>query len=547
MLFKYLNSKQELANSLGITLKQLEFYAHGEMCNKYKKIEIPKKRGGVREVYVPNVVIKNIQKKILTELEKNYKPRGCAFAYIKGKNIKQHAEKHQQKRWILRIDLQDFFSSIHFGRVRGIFKYLGCNDKISTYLAQLCCYDGKLPQGASTSPILSNLIVMKMDGQLSNLAKENLCFYTRYCDDIYFSTNRKMFPKNIAFFDVFSSNKFCQVGNDLKEIITKNDFIINDTKVYLANKSNRQFVTGLVVNEKVNINRKFIRNIRPIINKLKTDENFRNEYLKTNKKDILIQLRGKIEFIGYIRGYDDPVYRKYALELSEIDTSYIFNRRNLSFGDGNVVEVYCEGETDYIHLKAILKYFKSKGKFTDLEIRFGDYSEIYMGQNGCLALFRTSVQKNLENEYLTIYIFDADDNATLKELSAYENKLKCQKALVLPTPLFHNVQQYCIEHMYSFDDIEKVRDNEGRRIYLKSEFDDIGFHLKENLIFTNMKKKTLIVDNEIYDLNTKKNVALSKKKFSELITKDFIEHIDLDNFESIFNNIKDLKNNFYKS
>ncbi|ENU08350.1 reverse transcriptase domain-containing protein [Acinetobacter calcoaceticus] len=135
MIFKTLNNKYELASSLGITVKQLDFISHSLKANKYKKIEIPKKDGGIRELFVPNSFLKEIQRKILYELQKCYEPRGCAFAYIKGKDIKKHAEKHKDKKWILRVDLKDFFSSIHFGRVRGVYKYLGCNDEISTYFS----------------------------------------------------------------------------------------------------------------------------------------------------------------------------------------------------------------------------------------------------------------------------------------------------------------------------------------------------------------------------------------------------------------------------
>nr|WP_314369197.1 reverse transcriptase domain-containing protein [uncultured Acinetobacter sp.] len=548
MIFNELNNKYELASSLGITVKQLDFISHSSKANKYKKIEIPKKDGGMRELFVPNSFLKEIQRKILPELQKSYEPRGCAFAYIKGKDIKQHAEKHKDKKWVLRIDLKDFFSSIHFGRVRGVYKYLGCNDEISTYLAQLSCYNGKLPQGAPTSPILSNLIVMKMDGQLSKLAKDNLCFYTRYCDDIYFSTNRKKFPQNIAFFDHSSDNKFCQIGGDLEKIIKGNDFIINEKKVYLSNKSNRQFVTGLVVNEKVNVNRKFIRNIRPILKRLQKDEKFKKEYFEKFNKDILSQLRGKIEFIGNIRGYDDPVYRKYALALSKLDPSYIFNKRNLSFGDGQLVEIYCEGVTDYLFLKEYLKLFKSRGIFTDLEIRFREDSNFTGGDTQLLDAYKKIQLMNSSlNNHLTIFVFDKDNQTIIKYFEKSENELKGLKPLFLPCPDGYETSEYCIEHLFKFDDILKVKDNEDRRIYLKSEFNPKGFHKNRDLIYMKMNQKTLVADDEVFCLQTQNNVALSKAKFAELATGKYLKELDLSNFEKLFLEITYLKNEFYKS
>ncbi|WP_081403525.1 reverse transcriptase domain-containing protein [Acinetobacter soli] len=507
---------------------------------------MPKKDGGIRQLYVPNQLIKKIQKQIFDDLQPIYSPRACAFAYVKGRNIKEHAKKHVNKRWILRVDLQDFFPNIHFGRVRGIFKLLGCNEEISTYLAQLCCYEGKLPQGTSTSPLISNILASKMDRQLSEMAKQNQCFYTRYCDDLYFSTNRKLFPQNLAFFDNSSGNRFCQLGEDLKNIIDSNDFIVNEKKVYLSDKSNRQFVTGLIVNEKLNINRKFVRSLRPDLKKLKDNPNYKNEYFEKYNKNLLAKIRGKIEFIGYIRGYEDTLYRKYALELSKLDSSYIFNKRNLSFGDGNLVEIYCEGVTDYLLLKEFLKFFKSNGMFTDLEIKFREDSNFTGGDSQLLDAYKKIQQMNSNlNSHLTIFIFDKDNQIIVKYFEALKNELKGLKYLFLPCPIGYEKKEYCIEHLFKFDDILKVVDEENRRIYLKDEFNAKGFHNNGECIYMRINQKTLIADDEVLSLSNQNNIALSKSKFAELATGKYLKELDLSNFEKLFIEITNLKNEFY--
>ncbi len=330
-------------------------------------------------------------------------------------------------------------------------------------------------------------------------------------------------------------------------LIIKNDFIINETKVYLADKSNRQFVTGLVVNEKVNINRKFIRNIRPVINSLKKDNDFRKEYLKTNKKDILIQLRGKIEFIGYIRGYDDPLYRKYALELSKIDPSYIFNRRNLSFGDGKLIEIYCEGVTDYLFLKRFLAHFKKIGLFTELEINFREDSKFTGGDTQLLDAYKKAIQMDAKkNSYLRIFLFDKDNMTIVNYFKDNLDGLDDLKPLFLPCPNGFENLPYCIENLFNFNDILTICDEENRRLFFKSEFNEKGFHKEDQLIYLHMKnKQTLVAEEDVLDLNTQKSRALSKSKFAELASTKYLESIDLKNFERTFEEIVKLKNIFY--
>src|SRR5262245_27596171 len=160
--------------------------------------------------------------------------------------------------------LDNFFPSINFGRVRGLFMAEPFNipEKGATILAQLCCHHGVLPQGAPTSPIISNIICSRLDRQLMKLARSYHCFYTRYVDDITFSKTSTSFPTQIGYFD---ENKNAIVGTELRQIIENNGFRINAEKVRLHTNKHRQSVTGLTVNEKPNIPRNFIRQVRAMI------------------------------------------------------------------------------------------------------------------------------------------------------------------------------------------------------------------------------------------------------------------------------------------
>jgi RNA-directed DNA polymerase len=182
---------------------------------------------------------------------------------VVGKNIVDNAQRHKKKRWVLNIDLDNFFPSINFGRVRGMFlkKPFYVPESVATLLAQICCYGNNLPQGAPTSPIISNMICAKMDSELQDLAWTCRCFYTRYADDITFSTTLPDFPVQIA---KVHSLLDIELGKELKGIIESNGFNINPNKTRAFSYKQRQEVTGLTVNKRPNVRRKYIMQVRAI-------------------------------------------------------------------------------------------------------------------------------------------------------------------------------------------------------------------------------------------------------------------------------------------
>ena len=108
---------------------------------------------------------------------------------------------HKRRRYVLNLDLEDFFPSFNFGRVRGFFikdKHFALHERVETIIAQIACHDNELPQGSPCSPVISNLIAHLLDVRLARLAKAHKCTYSRYADDITFSTNRKEFPSDLA-------------------------------------------------------------------------------------------------------------------------------------------------------------------------------------------------------------------------------------------------------------------------------------------------------------------------------------------------------------
>jgi len=320
-----IKSLQGLADFLKISLISLNILIErANNCSDYYTFAIPKKRGGERIILAPNKILKAQQRKILSVLNhiyvKNYGER-ASHGFILNKSVLTNAKGHIGKKSVLNVDLENFFPTIHFGRIRGLFLNFPFNfsDEIATILAKLCCYDGKLPQGASTSPILSNFICRGLDNDLYLLANKNSCFYSRYADDISLSTYRNTFPKNIAYIQ----NKKTHAGSALIEIIKKHGFEINHEKSRLQKKDRRQEVTGIVVNKKINLVRKFFKNILATLHQIdknglvQTQNNHIQKYNNGQPCDLQKILIGKINYAKMILS-DTHMYNVLAKKFNEV-------------------------------------------------------------------------------------------------------------------------------------------------------------------------------------------------------------------------------------
>lgn len=187
--------------------------------------------------------IKDLQRQLAVFLEKFYEPPPHVHGFIQGRSPLSNARWHQNKTWMLKADIEDFFPSIHFGRVRGVFMAFPFHypPAVATLLAQLCCHQKQLPQGAPTSPIITNYICRALDTQLAQLARTERCHYTRYADDLCFSTNRKTFPATLASIESGRS----RLGEAVVAIIRANGFNANAQKTRLIQKTRRVDQGGL--------------------------------------------------------------------------------------------------------------------------------------------------------------------------------------------------------------------------------------------------------------------------------------------------------------
>jgi len=293
-------------------LLKTPFYELEQVLNNpiYHRFIIPKKKGGSREIQAPTVELKRIQKLLNYYLQAYYlwiKPEQVHGFVInphylcKHCNIVANASQHVGKKYLLNLDLKDFFPGITASRVRDLFKSetFGFSNQISFALTLLTTYQGKLPTGAPTSPALSNFICQQLDTNLFRFSESHHITYSRYADDLSFSSND---PITKPFIE------------EIKTLIETNNFKINKNKTRLTPSHRKQTVTGITVNEKVNVSRKLLKKTRAMLHDLTlnglenaTCHHF-NTPLPVNPEltaKFINRLLGYINFICQVRGKTD--------------------------------------------------------------------------------------------------------------------------------------------------------------------------------------------------------------------------------------------------
>jgi len=324
----------ELAAALDLTPRNLRYWtflAHSQ----YLKFEVPKRHGGTRTITAPLGAVRIIQRRIYRLLCELYVPRTVVHGFVKHRSILTNALPHCDRNFVLNVDLKDFFPSINFGRVRGalIAKPLSLAPNIATVLARLSCTENQLPQGAPTSPFLANLVCFRLDSELFRLAKSFGCTYTRYADDITISTHQKKFPSGLAHVLNPPYGTVAAVGGQLEALIQSNGFEVNEAKVRLYGRQTSQRVTGLIVNEVPNVDRKYVRQIRGMIHAWKVygldaaEHEFRSKHAGRHRapyrpasafRNVLV---GKLRYLAMIKGPANPTYVRMAKQCRALDAS----------------------------------------------------------------------------------------------------------------------------------------------------------------------------------------------------------------------------------
>ena len=255
-------------------------------------------------------------------------------------------------------------------------------------IAQICCHNHKLPQGAPTSPVISNMICRGMDRAISSLAARERCYFTRYADDLTFSTDRTTFPTSIA----YQEGGKAYVGTDLRELIAQAGFSVNEEKTRLVRRSQRQRVTGLVINRQLNVPRDYVRELRTLLYiwerygvkdaeaSLIAAGQHANRPPGVPAVEFQEAMRGKVQYVGSVKGWHDQVYAGLADRLASLDSGFRRVRQRHEpqprrQGRGRAVRdlhVCTEGETDVVHLRAAMAYFHAAQRVRRPEVSVHD-------------------------------------------------------------------------------------------------------------------------------------------------------------------------------
>ncbi len=309
-------------------MPHLNYFIHPARNKKsYKTFSIPKKSGGERKISAPTKLLKSFLTYTNRLLQAFYQAPVYVTGFVPEKSVVDNAERHVGMNYVFNTDLKDFFPSISKSRVWATLKHypFKFNDTIADAIAGMCCTEMKidgekcwvLPQGSPCSPVLTNIVCRNLDRELHKLAQEYSLRYSRYADDITFSSNRNVFQKGGEF------------QQKLEEIITNQRFSINEKKTRVQNKNQRQEVTGLVVSDRVNVTREYVRdldNLLYIWEKYGEAEAYakflvhytpkQNRY--KNKPNMRSVVQGKLLYLKMVKGADSEVWRRLQRRFNKL-------------------------------------------------------------------------------------------------------------------------------------------------------------------------------------------------------------------------------------
>ena len=315
--------------------KHLRFHSNPKAnTRRYVSFTIPKKAGGTRTIHAPNSGLKSVLKCLNMVLQCVYEPHKAANGFVLDKSIVTNAKQHTGSLYVYNIDLKDFFPSVDQARFWGRLKHppFNLNEEnnrldIANLIGGLCFQEMEveridengdwvkvmknvLPQGAPTSPTITNIICERLDFYLSAVARRFGLKYSRYADDITFSSMHNVYHKDSDFI------------KELHRIIATQGFHIKESKVRLQRPGYRQEVTGLIVNEKVNVSKRYIKQLRMWLylwehyGYIKAEQIFIKDYIGNKghlikgKPNMANVVWGKLEYLKMVKGHSDITYAK---------------------------------------------------------------------------------------------------------------------------------------------------------------------------------------------------------------------------------------------
>jgi len=274
-----------IEQDLGFPAKTL-YGISNNLEKHYHTVFIPKSDGSKRKLSVPDLILKRIQKSIADNILKQYPISKYAKAYQPGSSVQKNARPHVGKKKVLKLDIEGFFDHILYSQVKDIVFYEEkYSQPIRILLTMLCYYKESLPQGAPTSPAITNIVMYAFDETVGAFCKEKKIAYTRYCDDMTFSG------------DFDQKEMICFVKNELGKL----GLFLKNRKTAVVPATKRQTVTGIVVNERINLTKDYKKKIRQemyYIRKYGIDGHLKKMNLsESDKEPYVLSLKGRIAFV----------------------------------------------------------------------------------------------------------------------------------------------------------------------------------------------------------------------------------------------------------
>lgn len=549
-----------IAALLGFKATSLAYILYKKAdTDKYKDFEIKKQSGGIRKISAPVSELKLLQRNLSDLLQdcaeeinqtKGMRDR-IAHGFKRRRSIISNAREHRNRRYVFNIDLTDFFGSINFGRVRGFFikdNNFALHPRIATIVAQIACRNNSLPQGSPCSPIISNLIGHVLDIHLVQLAARTGSTYTRYADDLTFSTNRPTFPSRIAERDPQDEHKWTP-GRDLARLVNKSGFAINPLKTRMQYHDSRQEVTGLVVNRKINVRTEYRRRVRAMVHKLFTTGDFEIPLRSKNEMGAAVeekiigtpnQLRGMLGFIDEVdRTNIEQRSWSRASKDQRLTSKESMYRRFLLFKEFYAAAspvIVCEGKTDNVYIRhairrlaasypqlattnadgtitlhvRIFKYTESStGRILGLSGGVGDLKNFILDYNQTVAKFKAPGKV-----HPVVVLIDNDNGAdpifsTIKQITSTR-------------PNRHEPYVHVTANLY----VVPLPQRPGEKHSVIEDFFD-------------EKTRAILVDGRSFDPNEERDTAThySKNTFAEKVVKAQAHSIDFSEFSSVLSRI----------
>lgn len=332
----YLTSFEDLGKFIRLDSK-LIYWLSSEAESKYKTYEVPKKNGGVRIINAPVYSLKQVQKWILNNILYRIKTSPYSLGFKPstdlGSPLYLSAKNHNYNLYVLKLDLKDFYPSITKKKVYNLFFNIGYNSQVAFLLTNICTHHGALPQGAVTSAHLANLICRKMDYRLAGYCQKHDIVFTRYADDMAFSSdNRDTLKKAYKI--------FCK-------IIADEGFIVNNSKTRFMTPKCRKQILGITINDNhIKASKDLKRKVRAMIHRsIATGEYDNNTVIKG-----YISYINSIEsgYLGKIKEYVSKLTNKKTLGLySEIVNQYNLNKLYADLDDMKEKEPNCFVDAPY--------------------------------------------------------------------------------------------------------------------------------------------------------------------------------------------------------